>query len=165
VHPLLAIKVLLFTVFVPGSVIFYFPYSFITKAGAHLQMSNPILFIPAILSILVGSATYILCAWDFAVNGKGTPAPIDPPKNLVVSGLYRYTRNPMYQGVIMLLVAESMLFPNSGLIFYALSIAAVFHLFVVFHEERALAKRFGDVYLDYCRQVPRWGFALQPFNR
>ncbi|MGR8930315.1 MAG: methyltransferase family protein [Gammaproteobacteria bacterium] len=163
-RPIIAIKALLFTILVPGSVILYFPYTFITKAGAHLQLSNPILFIPALLSILIGSATYIRCAWDFAVDGMGTPAPIDPPKKLVVTGFYRYTRNPMYQGVVMLLVAEILLFPSSGLITYVLSIAAVFHLFVVLHEERVLARRFGDAYLNYCRKVPRWGFAWQPFN-
>lgn len=160
----LAFKILLFTVLVPGSVILYLPYSFITKADAQLQISNPLLFVPGIFCILLGTVIYIRCAWDFAVQGLGTPAPIDPPKKLVITGLYRRTRNPMYQGVLMLLIAECMLFPDSGLLTYALSIAAVFHLFVVFHEERELNARFGESYREYCREVPRWGFALRPFG-
>ena len=163
VRPFLVIKVLLFTLLVPGSVILYFPYSFITKADAHLQIANPFILISALACILVGAAIYIRCVWDFAVNGLGTPAPIDPPKNLVITGLYRRTRNPMYMGVLLLLVAESLLFPGSGLLSYALSIAAVFHLFVVFYEEPALDSRFGESYRKYCGKVPRWGFALKPF--
>jgi len=159
----LIIKVLLFTLLVPGSVILYFPYSFITKAGAHLQTANPFILVPALVFILIGAAIYIRCAWDFAVNGLGTPAPIDPPKKLVVTGLYRHTRNPMYLGVLLLLAAESLLFPGSGLLSYALSIAAVFHLFVVFYEEPTLDSRFGESYRAYCGKVPRWGFALKPF--
>ena len=160
----LVFKVLLFTVLVPGSVILYFPYSFITKAGAHLQTDYPMLLASATLFIVIGTATYIRCAWDFAIQGLGTPAPIAPPKNLVVTGLYRRTRNPMYQGVLMLLFSECALFPEAGLLTYVLSIAAVFHTFVVFREEPELTRRFGASYRDYCRKVPRWGFALQPFG-
>jgi len=164
VRLLLVIKVMLFTVLVPGSVLLYFPYSFITKAGAHLQTANPLTLLPALACVLVGSATYIRCAWDFAVQGLGTPAPIDPPKKLVVTGLYRRTRNPMYQGVLMILIAESMLFPNAGLLIYALCIGSVFHLYVAFYEEPALIHRFGESYRKYCLKVPRWGFALKPFH-
>jgi len=159
----LVIKVLLFTLLVPGSVILYFPYSFITKAGAHLQTANPFILALAIACILIGTAIYIRCAWDFAVSGLGTPAPIDPPKKLVITGLYRRTRNPMYLGVLLLLVAESLLFPGSGILTYALIIAAVFHLFVVFYEEPTLDSQFGESYRKYCGKVPRWGFALKPF--
>ncbi len=160
---ILVIKVILFTLLVPGTVILYFPYSLITGSGGSLQSANPAMAIPAGVFILVGAAIYLRCAWDFAVEGLGTPAPIDPPKNLVVAGLYRRTRNPMYQGVILLLLAESLLFPDAGLWTYVLSIATVFHVFVVLHEEPSLRKRFGESYLDYCRNVPRWGFALKPF--
>ncbi|MGY6276197.1 methyltransferase family protein [Methylomonas sp. MgM2] len=161
---LLAVKVLLFTLLVPGSVVVYFPYSFVTKAGAQLQTANPLLFSFAIVCLVLGTMTYIRCAWEFAIRGLGTPAPIDPPKKLVVTGFYRYSRNPMYQGVMLLLIAEWLLFPNAGLSFYVLSIATVFHLFVIWHEEPALERRFGPSYQDYCRKVPRWGFALRPFQ-
>ncbi|WP_232322125.1 methyltransferase family protein [Methylomonas lenta] len=161
---LLAFKVILFTVLVPGTVIFYFPYSLVLRSTGSLQWPNLALSIPASLCILIGTAIYLRCAWDFAVDGLGTPAPIDPPKKLVVSGLYRRTRNPMYHGVLLLLLAECLLFPEAGLWIYASSIGLTFHLFVVFYEEPALVKRFGVTYSDYCQKVPRWGFASQPFS-
>lgn len=161
---LLAFKVILFTVLVPGTVIFYFPYSLVLRSTGSLQWPNLALSIPASLCILIGTAIYLRCAWDFAVDGLGTPAPIDPPKKLVVSGLYRRTRNPMYHGVLLLLLAECLLFPEAGLWIYASSIGLTFHLFVVFYEEPALNKRFGVTYSDYCQKVPRWGFASQPFS-
>lgn len=154
---------MLFTVLVPGTVIVYFPYSLIAKSGGILQAADLSLALPAGLCMLTGLAIYLRCAWDFAVQGLGTPAPIDPPKKLVVTGLYRRTRNPMYLGVILLLSAECLLFPGAGLLTYALAIATVFHGFVVFYEEPALGARFGESYHDYCAQVPRWGFASQPF--
>ncbi len=159
----LAFKVMLFTLLVPGTVILYFPYSLVLGSDRHLQAANLTLVIPAAICILIGTGIYLRCAWDFAVEGLGTPAPIDPPKKLVATGLYRRTRNPMYQGVLMLLLAECLLFPNLELLIYASSIALIFHAFVVLYEEPALHSRFGESYLDYCRQVPRWGFAVQRF--
>lgn len=154
---------MLFTVLVPGTVIIYFPYTLIAKSGGILNAVNLGLALPAGLCMLAGLTIYLRCAWDFAVEGLGTPAPIDPPKKLVVTGLYRRTRNPMYLGVILLLSAECFLFPEAGLLAYLLSVATVFHVFVVFYEEPALGARFGQAYLDYCDQVPRWGVASRPF--
>lgn len=162
---ILVIKVILFTLLVPGTVILYFPCSLVTGSGGSLQSINPAMAILAGIFILIGAAIYLRCAWDFAVEGLGTPAPIDPPRNLVVTGLYRRTRNPMYQGVILLLLAENLLFPDAGLLTYVLSIAVVFHTFVVLHEEPALRRRFGDSYVEYCNRVPRWGFASKPFSK
>lgn len=160
----LVFKVILFTVLVPGTVILYFPYSLILKSYGGLQLPGPASSIPAALCILIGTAIYIRCAWDFAIDGLGTPAPIDPPKTLVISGLYRRTRNPMYHGVLLLLLAECLLFPQAGLWVYTSSIALTFHLFVVFYEEPALIRRFGARYSDYCQKVPRWGISTQPFS-
>ncbi len=160
---LLAFKILLFTVLVPGSVILYLPYRWLSQSGADLQSAGPGLIIPSAMAILIGAAIYLRCAWDFAVEGLGTPAPIDPPKHLVMTGLYRRTRNPMYQGMVLLLFAEGLLFTDPGLFVYAGIIAVIFHLFVVFYEEPALNNRFGEEYGQYCRQVPRWGLALRPY--
>ncbi|MCK9608889.1 MAG: isoprenylcysteine carboxylmethyltransferase family protein [Methylomonas sp.] len=157
----LGLKVLLFTLLIPGTVILYFPYSMVLGSATGLHIASLLLALPAGVFILVGLAIYLRCAWDFAVDGLGTPAPIDPPKHLVISGLYRRSRNPMYQGVLLLLLAECLLFPHAGLWIYVGSIALVFQTFVVFYEEPALRKRFGTAYADYCRQVPRWGFAVR----
>ncbi|QPK65667.1 isoprenylcysteine carboxylmethyltransferase family protein [Methylomonas sp. LL1] len=154
---------MLFTVLVPGTVTLYFPYELLSRSGTDFQSANLMLAIPALACMLMGMVIYLRCAWDFAIEGLGTPAPIDPPKKLVVTGLYRRTRNPMYQGIVLLLLAECLLFVDSGLLIYASSIALVFHLFVVFYEEPVLGNRFGEAYNDYCRQVPRWGMACRSF--
>jgi len=161
---ILAVKILLFTVIVPGSVTLYFPYSMLVRSAGGLHPANWPIALPAGALVAVGLLIYLRCAWDFATEGLGTPAPIDPPKHLVVTGLYRRTRNPMYQGVALLLFAECLLFLDSGLSVYAGVITLVFHLHVVLFEEPALGARFGSAYADYCRKVPRWGFAAQPFS-
>ena len=163
-HPFLAFKILLFTALVPGAVLFYIPYYWLVDPIASLQPPKLVWALPAGVCFIVGTAIYLRCAWDFAIEGLGTPAPIDPPKKLVVTGLYRRTRNPMFQGVLLLLLAECLLFANPALLVYSLSIALLFHLAVVFHEEPGLSSRFGVSYSEYCRKVPRWGFALRAFS-
>lgn len=162
-RPFLAFKILLFTLLVPGAVLFYIPHWLLSGPNGSLQPANPAWALPAGVCLILGSAIYLRCAWDFAIEGLGTPAPIDPPKKLVVTGLYRRTRNPMFQGVLILLLAECLLFADPVLLVYAGSIALIFHAAVVFHEEPGLASRFGVSYSDYCRKVPRWGFTLQAF--
>lgn len=104
------------------------------------------------------------CVWDFFAVGKGTLAPVDPPKRLVVQGLYRLTRNPMYNGVLALLSGEAWFFASVALVVYTLFILVLFHLFVVLYEEPTLASRFGESYQAYRRAVPRWGFTVHPFR-
>lgn len=111
-----------------------------------------------------GIGLYAHCAWTFAARGQGTPAPIDPPKVLVVEGLYRYTRNPMYLGVLCFLLSEAILLTSTILLVYAGIVFACFHLFVVLYEEPHLRRQFGQMYEDYCRAVPRWWFAWAPFQ-
>jgi protein-S-isoprenylcysteine O-methyltransferase Ste14 len=158
----LAFKVVLFTVLVPGTATLYIPHWLLSGGGA--QAPDWVLGVPAAACTLVGVAVYLRCAWDFAVQGLGTPAPLDPPKRLVVAGLYRRTRNPMYQGVLLILLAECLLFPDVGLAVYAASFALLFHCFVVYYEEPGLNARFGASYADYCDKVPRWGFASRAFE-
>jgi protein-S-isoprenylcysteine O-methyltransferase Ste14 len=104
----------------------------------------------------IGVAVYFKCAWDFASTGKGTPAPIDPPKRLVARGLYRLVRNPMYVGVLITLVGEAWLFSSWALLAYAAIVITWQHLFVVFYEEPALKRKFGESYSDYLARTPRW---------
>ncbi len=160
---LLAVKVILFTVLVPGAVTLYFPYSLLSRSGGNFQMASLALAIPACLSILIGTAIYLHCAWYFATEGLGTPAPIDPPKQLVVTGLYRWFRNPMYQGILLILLGECLLSVDPGLSIYTAAFALFFHVSVVYYEEPILRNRFGTPYVDYCRKVPRWNFAFRPF--
>ena len=109
-----------------------------------------------VVPILIGASIYFWCAWDFTFAGKGTPAPIDPPKELVVRGLYRYVRNPMYVGVGSVLVGEALLFQSLALVAYAGAGLLAVSLFVLFYEEPALTRKFGDSYRRYREAVPRW---------
>ena len=107
----------------------------------------------------------LVCVWDFFQAGRGTLAPFDPPTRLVVRGLYRFTRNPMYNGVLALLLGQAWFFQSSALLQYALAIFIMFHLMVVVYEEPTLEMRFGESYRAYRGAVPRWGFTVRPFEK
>ena len=109
-----------------------------------------------IVLMALGIAGYLWCALDFAFVGRGTPAPIDPPKELVVRGLYRYVRNPMYISVATALGGECLLFRSWVLARYLVYCFAIIFLVVLFYEEPALRGKFGAAYEKYCRDVPRW---------
>jgi len=98
----------------------------------------------------------------FALEGLGTPAPIAPPRNLVVSGLYRYVRNPIYVAVVAVILGQAVLFGDWRLLGYGASLWLFFHLAVIVHEEPALRQSFGAEYERYCASVPRWLPRLAP---
>lgn len=104
----------------------------------------------------VGTIALLWCVRDFYVAGKGTLAPWAPPERLVVVGLYRWSRNPMYVAVLLLLVGWGVLFQSAALGTYAGVVALSFHLRVLFHEEPTLARRHGAAWEEYSAQVPRW---------
>ena len=107
-------------------------------------------------ALVAGTAIYLHCAWEFAYRGFGTPAPMDPPKVLVSRGLNRFVRNPMYLGVLTIVLGEAALSRSRQLLIYAACLALSFHLFVVLYEEPALKRQFGETYDQYQRIVPRW---------
>jgi protein-S-isoprenylcysteine O-methyltransferase Ste14 len=94
--------------------------------------------------------------WNFLHEGRGTPAPIDPPKELVVAGFYRYVRNPMYVAVLAIILAHFLWLGYWNLLIYALFVFVAFHTFVTFYEEPTLKRTFGAAYEDYVKRVPRW---------
>jgi len=96
------------------------------------------------------------CAWDFAETGLGTPAPIDEPHVLIVKGLYRYVRNPMYVGVGCLIASRALFWQSFPVLIYLIFVATCFHLFVIAYEEPHLKRVFGAEYEEYCRRVHRW---------
>ncbi len=156
------LKTLAFTILVPGSVTLLIPYVLEAKE-AHWPVAwvNWLAIVPCML----GGLILLWCAWDFAVVGCGTPAPIDPPKCVVVSGLYRFVRNPMYVGVELVVLGEALLFSSTRLLSYAFLLGLGFHLLVVFYEEPTLRRKFGGPYQEYCRAVPRWIPRLSPWSR
>jgi protein-S-isoprenylcysteine O-methyltransferase Ste14 len=161
----LALRAIVFVLLLPGTVAGYVPYR-ILRAADRLDAPDPsFASVAAFVVCGVGVAGLGWCVWDFFAAGKGTLAPVDPPRHLVVCGLYRFTRNPMYNAVITVLLGEAWLFRSINLISYALFAFVMFHLFVVLYEEPALTSRFGDSYRAYKRAVPRWGFIVRPFRQ
>lgn len=106
--------------------------------------------------ILPGAGILLHCIYAFAKDGKGTLSPADPARRLVVKGLYRYTRNPMYVGVMMVLLGEHIFFASMALMWYAVAVFLVFNLFIRFYEEPYLRRQFGAEYEAYCQKVGRW---------
>jgi protein-S-isoprenylcysteine O-methyltransferase Ste14 len=99
----------------------------------------------------------------FAIKGLGTPAPVFPTRHLVITGLYRYVRNPMYVAVAALILGQALIFANSGLLAYGALVWLGFHLFVIGYEEPALRTGFGEEYENFCRHVSRWIPRLHPW--
>ena len=152
----LFLKNLLFTVVVPGTVAFYIP---LLIAGGRRPAASAEWGWrewAAMAPLLFGGAVYLRCVRDFATVGRGTPAPVDAPKRLVVAGLYRYVRNPMYVGVLSVVGGWAMFFRSWRILLYAAGLALAFHLFVVFYEEPRLARQYGASYEWYRRAVRRW---------
>jgi protein-S-isoprenylcysteine O-methyltransferase Ste14 len=100
----------------------------------------------------------------FALQGLGTPAPIFPTQHLVVTGLYRYVRNPMYVGVVAMIVGQGLFLGNLHVLEYATVPWLVAHLFVVGYEEPTLRRTFGEEYERFCANVPRWIPRLRPLQ-
>ncbi|MEP6909629.1 MAG: isoprenylcysteine carboxylmethyltransferase family protein [Actinomycetota bacterium] len=106
--------------------------------------------------LLAGAALVFETTARFALQGRGTPAPWAPPERFVARGSYRWTRNPMYVGVLALIVGQALLLGREVLFLWAAAAWLLFHLFVVFEEEPGLRRRFGGEYEDYTRRVGRW---------
>jgi len=138
---------------VPGLFVGYVPFAFLMN-GSYIDTG--FLIYLALPLWVVGGVMILWCFWDFLVKGKGTPAPIDPPKELVVTGLYNYVRNPMYVGVLLMLIAHFLWFGFVALLVYLVFFFLAFHIFVLRYEEPTLKKMFGKAYEAYIRRVPRW---------
>ncbi len=149
----LFLKNLLFTLLIPGTVAVYIPLLI-----AHGRPAASLLawFILGLLFIAIGAAIYLWTVWDFASAGRGTPLPLDAPKHLVVRGLYRYTRNPMYLGVLLVVLGWAGVFADLWLLVYAAAGALLVHVFVVSYEEPTLSRSFGAEYEAYRQSVGRW---------
>lgn len=146
-------KNVLFTLLVPGVAAVGLP---LTLIRSRPLADSSLLFALGAGLLGIGAAVYAWCVWDFAAHGKGTPLPLDAPRRLVTRGLYRYTRNPMYLGVLSVATAWPAIFASSWLLVYAAGLALAFQLFVVLYEEPRLRALFGAEYDVYCRTVSRW---------
>jgi protein-S-isoprenylcysteine O-methyltransferase Ste14 len=140
---MLFLKNLIFTLIVPGTVAVYIPVFVFSHVRAKVSVGA----VAGAFLLFGGGTIYLWCLWAFACFGRGTPAPIDPPKHLVVRGLYQYTRNPMYLGVLSVIFGWALLFHSLPLAVYGLCVAACFHLVVVLYEEPHLRRVFGPSYV------------------
>ena len=124
------------------------------------------LLLPAIglLLVLVGLTLLVATIRLFAAVGKGTLAPWDPTQTLVVEGVYRHVRNPMISGVCLILLGESIGFASLPILGWAIIFILANAIYMPLFEEPSLAKRFGDEYLEYRRNVPRWRPMLRPWK-
>jgi len=159
----LALRSLFSVVLLPGTVAGYIPWRILSGTGGRRSAGSLPETISSAMAVglaLLGLFVLLWCVWDFFAAGKGTLAPFDAPKLLVVRGLYRFTRNPMYNGVITVLLGEAWLFRSVALLQYTVVMLVIFHLVVVIYEEPALAARFGESYRTYRSKVPRWGFTV-----
>jgi protein-S-isoprenylcysteine O-methyltransferase Ste14 len=105
---------------------------------------------------IVGLGLAVSCVLAFATLGKGTPAPFDPPRRLVIRGPYRLFRNPMYVGAGLWVLGLAMFYQSPGLLLYTVVFMVIAHAFVLLYEEPTLQRMFGDEYREYCRRVRRW---------
>ena len=112
--------------------------------------------IPGAILMVLGAILVLACAGVFIARGRGTPAIFDAPRAFVAVGPYRYVRNPMYIGGLMLLMGFGLSERSISILFLALLLFPLVHLFVVFYEEPTLTRRFGESYQEYLRAVRRW---------
>lgn len=143
------------TIAFPGLAAGYIPWRYFDLADVDFSWRNPLHLLGA-LFIAVGATLLLTCIYEFAASGRGTLSPADPPKELVVQGLYRYVRNPMYLSVLTILAGEILMTRSIDLVWYALVFFTLTSLFVRGFEEPYLRSRFGESYERYMRDVGRW---------
>jgi protein-S-isoprenylcysteine O-methyltransferase Ste14 len=148
-----ALKSILFLILVPGLVAGYIPLVLLSSGS---RIETGFLASVAFPLWLMGGAILLWSFWNFFQEGHGTPAPLDPPTELVAVGFYRYVRNPMYFGILLILAGYFLWFGTWALFIYVVLFFVITHLFVVLYEEPNLKRRFGVSYEEYRRQVPRW---------
>lgn len=151
----LFVRNLLWTILCPGTVTLLLPWLILSETQGDAIIWRRFQW-SGILLIGTGACLLSWCIYAFARQGRGTLSPLDPARRLVITGLYRYVRNPMYVGVMVILTGEALFFESWALSAYAGLVFLVFNLFIRLHEEPYLRRQFGEEYEMYCKQVGRW---------
>jgi len=152
------------TVFV-GLLLVYVPNRLLAESGI---VRPPVIGAPQIAGMIttaIGAALAFWCILKFVFIGKGTAAPFDPPRRLVIGGPYRFVRNPMYIGAIVAMIGVALSYGSLLILIYAGFIFLATHLFVIAYEEPVLRRTFGQEYEAYCRQVRRWMPGFRPHKK
>jgi protein-S-isoprenylcysteine O-methyltransferase Ste14 len=139
----------------PGVIAGYVPWRFFGLDRVRIAFDRPVQLL-GLICMGAGGALLVACIWEFARSGRGTLAPVDPPRQLVVRGLYRYVRNPMYLSVSAVVLGEALLAASQAVFLYWAIWFALANVFVVGYEEPALRRRFSASYDAYRRDVGRW---------
>jgi protein-S-isoprenylcysteine O-methyltransferase Ste14 len=151
----LALRSLLWTALLPGFFAGYLPWRFFGLGRAQVDMFRAV-HVAGLLCIGLGAVLLAACIVEFARSGRGTLSPVDPPRHLVVRGLYQYVRNPMYLSVTTIVLGEALLTQSRALAVYWATWFLGANLFVIGYEEPTLRRLFGASYDDYTQQVGRW---------
>jgi len=154
----------LFLVIAPGTVALLVPWWIWRWEPQASGWSFHPVRVLGVLLIAAGLPVLLDSFARFALQGLGTPAPILPPRHLVVTGAYRHVRNPMYVSVVLLIVGQGLLFGNLRVLEYGCVAWLAFHLFVLLYEEPTLRSTFGAEYDAFCANVPRWIPRLRPWT-
>jgi protein-S-isoprenylcysteine O-methyltransferase Ste14 len=149
-----AIKTVVYMEVMHGFLTFYFPLQLAVRDTAFFH--SGILRYPAVLFWVLGTAIIVQCSVDLIRRGGGTPAHFDPPKQLVLSGIYRHVRNPIYLGAVIVQIGYILWFGSVAAILYTLLYILAFHILIIFIEEPILKNSFGSAYEEYQKRVPRW---------
>jgi protein-S-isoprenylcysteine O-methyltransferase Ste14 len=155
------LRAALFIVVMPGAIAGWLPLWIGGASARAPHAPSTVAQWAGVALVAAGWAVLLWCARDFATRGRGTLSPTDPPRALVTAGFYRFTRNPMYVGVVAAIVGFALWLQSRGVLLYAAAMALVFHLRVLLFEEPTLRQMFGAEYDAYCARVPRW---LAPFR-
>jgi protein-S-isoprenylcysteine O-methyltransferase Ste14 len=135
--------------------IIWIPYEILSASGHDIEFTNGVFQHVGLVLIALGVVAYIWCSGSFLFYAKGTPIPFTPTKELVVTGLYKYVRNPLYIAGTLVLLGETLLFQSKGIFIYTLIMFGVFNVHVLM-EETHLEDTFGKKYEQYRKDVPRW---------
>jgi protein-S-isoprenylcysteine O-methyltransferase Ste14 len=154
---------LVFLVIAPGTIVGFIPYRLTHWRVEPAFYGQPWLRAPGVFLLLGGAVVLLDSFRRFALEGRGTPAPVVPPDQLVVSGLYRYVRNPMYVALLSIVLGQALLLSSTTLLWYSAMLWLMFHLFVLMYEEPTLRRTFGRSYEEYCANVSRWRPRLWPW--
>jgi protein-S-isoprenylcysteine O-methyltransferase Ste14 len=161
---MLWLRLIIFTFLIPGTVAGYIPHQLINSVPE--SWDKPTLKWGGLIVIIIGVIIYLICAVSFVIKGLGTPMiwfgkPLkvlvgEEPKKLVASGIYKYSRNPMYAGVLLTVLGQALFFQRLILVHYFIFLFIFFHLVVIMIEEPHLRKKFGKEYEEYRKKVRRW---------